>query len=486
MSDEEGAESYRQISRPLFLESGGLDGRQSRLRREIDQLKSCRDRYAKLVQEAVGECADGGALINPVSRINGETPVFVDQEHYFLDLPAFTEVLGSWLQSKSGQWPANVLKFYAEPARRPATAGHHPGPGLGRPGAPGWLAGPAGQADLRLVRRGIGYLSASVEWAAARVTRTPGGPGGASPTLRRTTLWARTTSSSTPRSGRRSARLRRRGARGGTPGPLGPEPAVRGRLQRVPDDGGQEVLLLPPRGHLRRDFLARYDVDALRYYVAIAGPENQDTDFTWSEFVRRNNDELVATWGNLVNRSVSFAARNVGEIPAAGALTDADHALLDELAGRLRDGRRAPVAVTVQVRDHRGDAHRLGGEQVLLRAGAVEAARVRPGADGDDPARHAAGCRRREDAAHAVPAPLVAGRARDARRRGRLVGHAPAGEVDEEGGPSYPVITGTYDAAFRWESRPVAAGTPLAVPSPLFTKLDPSVIDEEAGPARRA
>jgi len=41
-------------------------------------------------------------------------------------------------------------------------------------------------------------------------------------------------------------------------------------------------------------------VDALRYYVAVAGPENQDTDFTWSEFIRRNNDELLANWGNLV------------------------------------------------------------------------------------------------------------------------------------------------------------------------------------------
>src|SRR6202021_1738931 len=50
-------------------------------------------------------------LINPTSRINGETPVFVDQEHYFLDLPAFAEALGSWLQSKSGQWRPNVLKF---------------------------------------------------------------------------------------------------------------------------------------------------------------------------------------------------------------------------------------------------------------------------------------------------------------------------------------------------------------------------------------
>ena len=48
---------------------------------------------------------------------------------------------------------------------------------------------------------------------------------------------------------------------------------------------------------LRADFLEPYDADALRYYLAVAGPENQDTDFTWTEFVRRNNDELVAHLG---------------------------------------------------------------------------------------------------------------------------------------------------------------------------------------------
>jgi methionyl-tRNA synthetase len=51
--------------------------------------------------------------------------------------------------------------------------------------------------------------------------------------------------------------------------------------------------------------------------------------------------------------------------------------------------------------------------------------------------------------------------------------------VDEDGGPSYPVITGTYDSSFRWEPRPIAAGTKLDVPTPLFTKLDQSVVDEE-------
>ena len=66
---------------------------------------------------------------------------------------------------------------------------------------------------------------------------------------------------------------------------------------------------------LVRDFLSRYDPDALRYFLTIAGPETQDTDFTWAEFVRRNNDELVATWGNLVNRTLQSAYKNFGAVP---------------------------------------------------------------------------------------------------------------------------------------------------------------------------
>ena len=85
------------------------------------------------------------------------------------------------------------------------------------------------------------------------------------------------------------------------------------------------------RGHsiYLRDFLDRYDPDPLRYYLIAAGPETQDTDFTWADFVRRNNDELLANWGNLVNRTLTNAHRNFGAVPEPGVLTSEDQAVLD-------------------------------------------------------------------------------------------------------------------------------------------------------------
>src|SRR6266446_2057018 len=269
-------------------------------------------------------------LINPKSRINGETPKFVETEHFMLDLPAFTDALGSYLRSKQGEWRPNVLKFSLNllDDLQPRAISRDLDWGVPIP-LDGWRDQPNKRIYVWFDAV-IGYLSASIEWA-----RRSGDPDawrawwnepdaeayyfmGKDNIVFHSEIWP--------------AMLlgyNGQGARGGRPGPLG-------TLNLPTEVVSSEYLTMEGRKFSSsravviyvRDFLARYDVDALRYYVAIAGPENQDTDFTWSEFVRRNNDELVATWGNLVNRAVSFAARNIGSIPEAGSLTDLDHELL--------------------------------------------------------------------------------------------------------------------------------------------------------------
>src|SRR6202007_2493438 len=263
------------------------------------------------------------------------------------------------------------------------------------------------------------------------------------------------------------------GARGGSPGPLG-------TLNLPSEVVSSEYLTMEGRKFSSsravvvyvRDFLARAGVDALRYYVAIAGPENQDTDFTWSEFVRRNNDELVATWGNLVNRAVSFAARNIGSVPGAGQLTDTDHAVLEHsrqafgTVGAELQRSHFKNAATEAMRTV-AEANKYMSDQAPWRLRESDPDRMRT-------ILHVV--LQLVDDAKTLLTPFLP------RSSGKV--HAMLGgegtwaglphveKVDEDGGPSYPVITGDYATAARWESVPVRSGTPLTVPRPLFAKLD--------------
>ncbi|MFA5066119.1 MAG: methionine--tRNA ligase [Dehalococcoidia bacterium] len=84
------------------------------------------------------------------------------------------------------------------------------------------------------------------------------------------------------------------------------------------------------------DFLQRYDPDPLRYYLSINMPETGDMDFSWHEFLRKNNDELVATYGNLVHRVLSFNHRNFNaSVPEPGDMDEAGNALLQKARNAL-------------------------------------------------------------------------------------------------------------------------------------------------------
>ena len=88
------------------------------------------------------------------------------------------------------------------------------------------------------------------------------------------------------------------------------------------------------RGHVItiRGVLERYQPDAWRYALTAMAPEGNDVDFAWDDFVERVNNELIATWGNLVNRVISFAAsRFEGRVPEPGPLEEADQRLLADV-----------------------------------------------------------------------------------------------------------------------------------------------------------
>jgi len=433
-----------------------------------------------------GNQLDPADLINPRSKINGETPVFTETEHYFLDLPAFAEVLGGWLQAKAGQWRPNVLKFSLNllDDLQPRAITRDLDWGVPVP-LPDWRDRP----DKRIYvwfDAVIGYLSASIEWA-----RRNGDPDAWR------AWWNDPDAESYYFMGKDNIVFHAEiwpamllgysglGARGGQPGRLG-------TLNLPTEVVSSEYLTMEGRKFSSsravviyvRDFLARYDVDALRYYVAIAGPENQDTDFTWSEFVRRNNDELVATWGNLVNRAVSFAARNIGSIPEAAqpggqGLTDLDQDLLArsrrafDTVGEHLNRSRLKFAITETMRTV-ADANKYFSEQAPWKLRESDPDRMRT-------VLHVA--LQLVDDAKTLLTPFLPGSCQQVYEllggTGTWSDMPTVEEVDEDGGPSYPVITGRYDGAARWASIPLRPGTPLATPKPLFTKLDSSVVDEE-------
>jgi len=428
-----------------------------------------------------GNQLDPEQLINPRSRINGETPKFVDSQHFFLDLPAFADALGQWLQTRK-DWRPNVLKFSMNLVEelKPRAISRDLDWGVPIP-LPGW----EDRNDKRLYvwfDAVIGYLSASVEWArrtgdddAWRAWWTDGDAEsyyfmGKDNVTFHSVIWP-------------SILLGYdgEGSRGGSPGELG-------HLALPTEVVSSEFLTMEGRKFSSsrnvviyvRDFLSRYSADTLRYYLSASGPENQDTDFTWAEFVRRNNDELVAAWGNLVNRSLSFTAKNIGEIPAAGDLQDADHHLLRttkaafDTVGTSLDRSRVKAALTESMRVV-AEANKYLSEQAPWKLRESDPERMRT-------ILHVA--LQAVSDCNTLLSPFLPHSAQQVHellgREGVLAPAPELREVDDlDGGPSYPVLTGDYDVGATWGSAPIVPATSIAPPIPLFAKLDASVVDEE-------
>jgi methionyl-tRNA synthetase len=425
-----------------------------------------------------GNQLDPTDLKEPRSRIDGTTPVFRETQHFFLDLPAFKERLAEWIGAQS-EWRPNVRKFSLglvdDLKPRPITRDLDWGVPIPLPEF-------AERDDKRIYvwfDAVIGYLSASIEWAANRGTPDAwrdwwqdAGAGhfyfmGKDNIVFHSIIWP--------------SILMGYGA-GGAVG------AGRGELKLPDNIVASEFLTMEGRKFSSsrgvvvfvNDFLSRYEPDPLRYFLTIAGPENQDTDFTWAEFVRRNNDELVATWGNLVNRTLTSAYRNFGQVPQPGELTDADQAVI----GRI-DGGFASVGALIEEARFKAA---LGEVMALATNVNQYVSEEAPWATlASDRARAATVlyvALRCVDGLKTLYAPFLPFTSQAVHELlghdGYLAGPLEFEEVREDDGRVHCVLTGDYESwVGRWAPSELSVGQRLREPRPLFRKLDADAVVAE-------
>ncbi len=394
------------------------------------------------------QCDNCGAILDPVDlgapvyvRDGARHPVEVrDSEHMFLRLSAFRDQLAAWVEPQA-HWRANVRNFTLGILReglKDRAVTRNLDWGLPIP--------IEGYDDRRIYvwfEAVIGYLSASVEWARRSGDQDAWRPFWQDPATKsyyfmgkdnipfHTLIW----------------------------------PAIlmgQGEHILPYDVPANEFLNLEGRqlstsrnwAVWAPDYLDRFPPDPLRYHLASNLPETSDSDFSWADYVRSNNDELVATFGNLVHRTLTQVYRNFdAAAPDPGDLGPEDAALLRKAEETLDSVGRSIESVRLR--------EGLNGGMALAR----EANRY---LDAQAPWRQIktdppAAARALAVTMHALMAlrvVLYPYLPFSAQRLHELLGQS--GDVQSVG----------------WRLEAPAPGQPLPQPQPLFSKLDDSVAEE--------
>jgi len=260
-------------------------------------------------------------VINPRCRLCGTTPQFKDSEHFFLKLTAFEDRLLAWVKQQT-HWRQNVFNFtmrYLEGGLKDRAITRDIEWGILVP-----VDGFEGKRLYVWFEAVIGYLSATKEWAKSSGDEERWRSFwqgevksyyfiGKDNIIFHTIIW--------------------------------PAMLMGYNDLNLPYDVPANEFLTIEGKRLSTsrnwavwlpDYLSRYDPDPLRYLLSINMPETGDTDFSWREFVRRNNDELVATYGNLVQRVLTFVYRSFdGCVPMSGELDSRSQALLNKAKDTL-------------------------------------------------------------------------------------------------------------------------------------------------------
>jgi methionyl-tRNA synthetase len=418
-----------------------------------------------------GKTYDATALVQPRCKFCGGTHLEIRQaEHFFLDLGALNEPLLTWINDgHKDHWRANVLN--ATRARlesrelrgRPITRDIQWGVTIPLPGY-------EGKRIYVWYDAVIGYLSASKEWAHVTGDAEAWRAWWQDPAVRtyyfigkdniefHTIIW----------------------------------PAILTGYDRslnLPYDvPANEYLNVEGRklSKSRRwmiemaDALERYDPDPWRYALTASAPESQDVNFTWEEFVRRNNEELVATWGNLANRVLGFANKRFdGKVPEPGPLDEIDRALLAQMAPSFE--RVTALLDAVKLKQALAEAMTLAHEANRYLNQKEPWQQIK-----SDPAAAATSiyvALQVIDTLKTLFAPFLPYTCQQLHHylgyEGDLFGSLFTSTLEETERKHYALRYDGSSAMGRWALSTLPPGQRLNEPKALFIKLEPSVVDAE-------
>jgi methionyl-tRNA synthetase len=311
-----------------------------------------------------GNVLEPEKLLNPRSKIDDSTPELRDTEHYFLDLSKLESKVADFLRTRQSYWRETVsgqsLGQIESDGLKPRPITRDLDWGIPVP-EEGWES----KRIYVWFEAVIGYLSAAIEWSKVS---------GSGEAWRE--WWTNPAAKSFYFIGKDNiffhaawwpAQLM--GAGSAFMKIFADEEVPLTLPYDVPANQfmnleGEKISGSRNWAVWGRDALSRYDPDALRYYLTTNMPEAKDSDWSWDDFVARNNNELVATWGNLANRVLSFSFKHwEGHVPPVDVsqLREADRNLLaaietgfDTVSGfyetvKLRDALRESLRLSTEV-----------------------------------------------------------------------------------------------------------------------------------------
>jgi len=229
-----------------------------------------------------------------------------------------------------------------------------------------------------------------------------------------------------------------------------------------------------------RDVLERYAADPWRYALTSSMPESTDVNFTWDEFVRRNNEELVATWGNLANRVLGFAYKRFeGRVPEPGDFDVDDRAMLDQIQPAFE--RVTGLYEAVKLKQALNEAMTLAHEANRYLNLKEPWKQIK-----QDPAAAATSvfvALRVIDTLKTLLAPVLPFTCQDLHTYlgydDQLFGELRLATLPESERSHLALRYDGAGARGRWAASDLPAGQALREPKPLFLKLEPTIVEEE-------